>query len=430
MMKLKNKKIKNICMLSTHGYFDPVPELGKTDTGGQVLYVLQLAQAITRFGIKVDIYTRWFDSAKPQIETIPNCSKVRVIRIPAGKWEFIPKESIYGVLDELAENMIKFIKEQKLEYDLFHGHYVDAGIVTLKVAKALSKPSFFTAHSLGAWKKQRVSVDPKEMDKIFNFTHRIAQELRIFQSINGQTITSKEEEEKMKELYHFQPANLEFTPPGVDVNMFRTLKKNEKEENTEIILPYKYIFVVSRISKAKAHDLLLLAFKQILREFPEIHLVIAGGTPNPDQEEIEVISNIKSFVKQNQIEKNVHLIGGIAHDNLPPYFRKAELFILPARYEPFGMTALEAMACKIPVIISKFTGIQENLLNGQDCLIVNPCETQNYAKSISTLINNKKMRQNLAKKGYLTVRDKFSWEAIAQRFINFYTKIINRTNIH
>ena len=425
-----NNKIKNICMLSTHGYFDPVPELGKTDTGGQVLYVLQLAQAITRLGINVDIYTRWFDPAKPQIETIPDCSKARVIRIPAGKWEFIPKESIYGILDELAKNMIEFIKEQKLEYDLFHGHYVDAGIVTLKVAKALSKPSFFTAHSLGAWKRERVNGNPKEMDKIFNFTHRIAQELRIFQSVNGQTITSKEEEEKMKELYHFQPANLEFTPPGVDVNKFRTLKKNEKEENTEIILPNKYIFVVSRISKAKAHDLLLPAFKQILKEFPDIHLVIAGGTLNPDQEEIEVISNIKSFVKQNQIEKNVLLIGGIAHDNLPPYFRKAELFILPAKYEPFGMTALEAMACKIPVIISKFSGIQENLTHGQNCLIVNPYETQNYAKSISILLKDKKMRQHLAKKGYSIVREKFSWEAIAKKFINFYTKVIHKTNIH
>ena len=51
-------KIKNICMLSTHGYFDPIPELGKTDTGGQVLYILQLARAISQLNIDVDIYTR------------------------------------------------------------------------------------------------------------------------------------------------------------------------------------------------------------------------------------------------------------------------------------------------------------------------------------------------------------------------------------
>ncbi len=54
-------RFKHIAMLSTHGYFDPIPLLGETDTGGQVLYVLELSKALARKGIKVDIYTRWFD---------------------------------------------------------------------------------------------------------------------------------------------------------------------------------------------------------------------------------------------------------------------------------------------------------------------------------------------------------------------------------
>ena len=56
-----SNKIKRIALLSTHGYFDAVPVLGRTDTGGQVVYVLELAKALGRMGIKVDIYTRWFD---------------------------------------------------------------------------------------------------------------------------------------------------------------------------------------------------------------------------------------------------------------------------------------------------------------------------------------------------------------------------------
>ena len=66
-------------------------------------------------------------------------STARVVRIPAGEWEFIPKEFIYDVLPELAKNMIEFIKENNLEYDMFYGHYVDAGIVTLEVAKAFAR---------------------------------------------------------------------------------------------------------------------------------------------------------------------------------------------------------------------------------------------------------------------------------------------------
>src|SRR6056297_4142898 len=178
--------IKRIAMLSTHGYFDPVPQLGQTDTGGQVVYVLELSKALGRKGYKVDIYTRWFDKSRKQIDPVPNHPNVRVIRIPAGPWEFIPKEYIYDVLPELSKNMIQFIKDNDLDYELFHGHYVDAGIVTLEVAKAFGKPAFFTAHSLGAWKQERMGGNPGEMEKKYRFAHRIKEEERIFKNVRAQ----------------------------------------------------------------------------------------------------------------------------------------------------------------------------------------------------------------------------------------------------
>ncbi len=422
-MKIENEKIKNICMLSTHGYFDPIPELGKTDTGGQVIYVIQLAKALSYFGIKVDIFTRWFDRSRKQIEPLPDCPNVRVIRISAGIWKFIPKEQIYDVLPELSENMIKFIRKHNLQYDLFHGHYVDAGIVALNVAKVFSKPSFFTSHSLGAWKRHQVGGDSEEMDKIFNFNHRIAEELRIFQSVSALAITSLEEKNKIEKLYSFRPPKVEFIPPGVDIDTFRTLKKDEKE--TEVNLPKQYIFVVGRLAKVKGHDLLLPAFLKVLEKFPKIHLVIGGGSKNPDDEEKEVLSKIKNFVKENRISENVHLIGGIVHENLPPYYRQAKLFILSAKYEPFGMTALEAMACETPVVISKFAGIQENLNSGKDCLKMNPFETEKYADSICKLLESEPLSQKLAEMGNETVQNNFSWKAIALNSINFYLRFLN-----
>jgi len=92
---MENKKIKSIAMLSTHGYFDPVPTLGRTDTGGQVVYVLELAKALAKAGIKVDIYTRRFNESQLQVDPVPGPPDVRVIRIHSGPWEFIPKEFIY-----------------------------------------------------------------------------------------------------------------------------------------------------------------------------------------------------------------------------------------------------------------------------------------------------------------------------------------------
>jgi len=422
-MEANNHKYRNVCMLSTHGYFDPVPELGKIDTGGQVLYVLNIAYSLSKMGINVDIYTRWFDPSKKQIEIIHD-SLIRIIRIPAGGWGFVPKEQIYDLLPELSENMIDFIKENGLDYDLYHGHYVDAGIVALEVAEAFLKPVFFTAHSLGAWKKQLVGGDPEKMDKKYNFKHRISEEKRIFQSINGQTVTSREEIDKIEHLYNFKPERIEFIPPGVDVHKFRPLHQGEKEEKPDITLPDKYIFMASRTSNVKGHDLLLKAYVKVLEEFNNVNLVFCGDVECQDIEGLKVLSRIKSLVKKNQIKENVKLLGCIPNDFLPVFYRKAEIYVLPARFEPFGMAALEAMACRVPVVISKYAGIQENLTNGQDFLKVDPYNTQQLADAIIHLLKDEKFANRLAEKGRETVLNKFSWEAIAERFIEFYDTYI------
>jgi mannosylfructose-phosphate synthase len=421
-MKVKNQKFRKICMLSIHGYFDPVPELGKIDTGGQVLYVLNIARSLAKDGINVDIYTRWFDPDKKQIETFPDTPNIRIIRIPAGGWEFIPKEKIYHVLPELASNMIKFIRNNELDYDLFHGHYVDGGIVALEMASTFSRPVYFTAHSLGAWKKQMVGGDPDEMEQKYNFQHRISEELRIFQSVTGQTVTSHEEMAKIEELYHYKPKRVEFIPPGVDVHKFRPLDPGEEEKQLDTKLPDRFIFMASRTSRAKGHDLLLKAYVDVLEEFKDVNLVFCGDIHCQDLEGLKVLSNIKSIVEKNELKEHVKLLGCIPNDLLPVFYRKAEIYVLPARFEPFGMAALEAMACQVPAVISQYASIQENLSNGEDYLKIDPYNTQELSETIIKLLENEKLARKIAKKGRKTVVQNFSWEAVAQRFIEFYNQ--------
>ncbi|TET17909.1 MAG: hypothetical protein E3J78_07040, partial [Candidatus Cloacimonadota bacterium] len=232
------KSIKRICMVSTHGYFDPIPQLGRTDTGGQVVFVLELSKAMAAHGITVDIVTRWFDESKRQIDPVHDCLKTRIIRIHSGDWKFIRKEDIYEILPELEKNLIAFINESSLEYDLFHGHYVDGGIVAVDVAEHFKKPSFFTAHSLGAWKKARMGGNPVEMEKVYNFTHRIHEENRIFSSVLAQTATTSIQRTLFKQYYNFESDAIEVIPPGVNIH---TYNPNETEEDKRLKIPGKYI---------------------------------------------------------------------------------------------------------------------------------------------------------------------------------------------
>ena len=416
------QKYNRIAMLSTHGYFDPVPKLGQTDTGGQVVYVLELAKAMGRMGIKVDIFTRWFNQDQLQIDPVPGNPNVRVIRIPAGPWEFIPKEFIYDVLPELSQNMIDFINDNNLDYDLYHGHYVDAGIVALDVAKAFEKPVYFTAHSIGAWKQDQMGGDPEEMEKKFNFKHRIAEEIRIFKAVNGQSLTSNVQLEKLNELYDYYADNIVIIPPGVDIHTYKL--PDEKELEIDTGLPENYIYCISRLDTNKGHDLLLNAFAIVQRENDNVSLVIGGGSPNPKPRELGVLEIINKIIDENNMRARVKQIGYVPNDMMVTYYQQAQMFILPSLFEPFGMTSQEAMACGTPVIASKFGGIRNVIVNGDNGLLVDPKNPEEFAEAMLSLLRNPDLKNKIGKKAHEVIIEEYSWEAIANRHFIFYEQYL------
>ena len=409
-------------MLNTHGYFDPVPQLGKTDTGGQVVYVLQLSKALAALQVKVDIYTRWFSASKKQIDPVPDCPDVRIIRIPSGPWEFIAKEEIYELLPEITRNMIDFIKGQKINYDLFHGHYVDAGIVTLDVAGVFGKPDFFTAHSLGEWKREKMGGDPEEMERKFKFSHRKAEELRIFNSVKAHTVTSSVQEEKLRELYGIEADNIEILSPGVDLHTYRPLESDDTKGKTKKDIPDKYIFCLSRIDTNKGHDLLLDAFDILGKTQPDVHLVIGGGSPNPQRRESDLLAKIKEIIDTKGLQGRVHIIGYVSDDELPVLYQRAQMFVLPSIFEPFGMTSLEAMACAIPVIASGRGGIRSVITSGENGLLIDPGDSNEFAEAMLTILKDRQFAEKIGKAGHQAIQKHYSWEAIARKHIAFYQR--------
>ncbi|MBI5220143.1 MAG: glycosyltransferase [Bacteroidia bacterium] len=418
------RKIKNIAMLSTHGYFDPVPQLGRTDTGGQVVYVLELAKALSRMGYKVDIFTRWFEKNKKQIDPVPGVEDVNVIRIPAGNWEFIPKEFIYEVLPELSKNMAEFIKKNNSDYDLYHGHYVDAGIVTLDVANNFGKPAFFTAHSLGAWKRDQMGGDPVEMEKKFNFNHRISEEIRIFNNVRSHILTSQVQLEKLMELYtddQYVPGNnIEIISPGTDIHYYRPPAEEDKQVKTN--LPGKYIFSLSRIDTNKGHDLLLYAFDIVRKKIPGVNLVIGGGSPSPGQRELEVFEKMKAIIAGKDMQNSVHIIGYVPDEMLRPYYQQSLFFVLPSLFEPFGMTSQEAMACGKTVVASKYGGIKNVIANGENGFLVDPANAEEFSEVMIKLLKDQHLNTKIGLAAHNNILKNYSWEAQAKKHIDLYEK--------
>jgi len=402
-------KIKNICMLSVHGYFDPEPILGATDTGGQVTYVLELAKHLAQLGTKVDIYTRSFEG-KPESEPVND--DVRVVRISCGPDQFIRKEDLFPHLDEFVDNMLAFMKANHLQYDVIHSHYWDAGYVSMKLAEKLHTHFFYTAHSLGAWKKEQMGGDPEAMEKLFNFSQRIHWENIIFRKARAQTVTTIDGKNTYKRLYDFESPDLVIIPPGVDTKRFRPLEPGETEQPLDV--PDSYIFALSRIDSNKGLDFLIRAFGRI-EDRCDAMLLIGGGSKNPKQHEIDVKADLLQIVAELGLTDRVLFTGYIPDEVLETYYRKAKVFVLPSKYEPFGMTTLEAMSCGTPVVATRFGGIKDDLHDGVDSLLVDPSKPEELSEAILKVLTDGDLAARLSENGQKTIQERFSWESIAAR---------------
>ena len=407
-------------MLSTHGYFDPIPLLGQTDTGGQVLYVLELSKALARKGIKVDIFTRWFDQKRKQVIPVPNHPDVRVVRIPAGPWHFVIKEEIYSLLPELTANLAGWIREENLEYDLFHGHYVDAGIVTVDLARIFGKSGYFTAHSLGAWKREQMSGNPEDMEKQFNFNHRISEEKRILNTLDGHTVTSQLQMEKLREMYGYNKGNVEVIPPGVNIHKFKPLAEGKSPTKTQ--LPEKYIFCLSRVDTNKGYDLLLNAFARVCEKYSDVYLVTGGGSAHPEPREKEVLAMMDRIMQEKGITDKIIFVGHVEEHLMVPFYQNAQFFVMPSIFEPFGMTCQESMSCGVPVIASRYGGIRTVLTNEKDGLLIDPKNEDEFAEAMIRLLEDRDFKARLGKEASALIRENYSWEAIADRHLAFWDR--------
>ncbi|ABW25434.1 glycosyltransferase [Acaryochloris marina] len=121
----------------------------------------------------------------------------------------------------------------------------------------------------------------------------------------------------------------------------------------------RIVLFLSRIHPKKGCDILIKAFSQIAQTDPNLHLVIAG----PDQTGWQ--SNLQSLAKQLGIEQNITWTGMLQGDLKWGAFRTAEVFILPSHQENFGIVVAEALACRLPVLISNKVNIWREIVADQ-----------------------------------------------------------------
>lgn len=411
--------LPRIAMVSTHGYVAAQPPLGAADTGGQVVYVLELAKKVALLGYEVDIWTRQFED-QPAFE--PVSERVRIIRVPCGGKQFIRKEFLYQHLPEWSENALRLTKRYDLKYRFINSHYWDAGLAGQQLSQLLQTSHFHTPHSLGLWKKRQMEADhPEDRDSFeqrYNFKERIHHERLLYASVDMVIATTPEQQDFLVKEYDVPNSNCRMIPPGYDDHRFFPVGESTRRAIRERLkFSGKVVLALGRLARNKGYDLLIQAFELVAKREPDavLHLAVGGTSLNPREEEL--MAELHGLVESLKLTGRVRFSGYVPDEELADYYRAADVFVLSSRYEPFGMTAIEAMACGTPTVVTVHGGLWNVLTFGRTALFADPLDKEDLGIMMLKPFRFPRLRTRLSRMGGYRARSLFAWTGIAHQLV-------------
>jgi mannosylfructose-phosphate synthase len=408
-----------IALVSTHGYVAAEPPLGAADTGGQVVYVLELAKRLAKLGHQVDIWTRRFEGQAPS-EAVDD--GVRILRASCGGQDFIPKEYLYGKLGEWAENALRIIRAEGISYAFVDSHYWDGGVAAQYLCDALGAPHLHTPHSLGLWKRRQMLTDfpddEARFEATYNFNARIHHERQLLRDCDLVIATTPVQTDMLRSDYDVPIDKLRMVPPGYDDTRFYPVGQGTRELlRKRLGLTGKVVLSLGRIARNKGYDLLIEAFQQIVLREPEARLYLAIGGERLEEREQQILADCRALVEQLGLNDLVTFAGFVPDGELADLYRAADAFVLSSRYEPFGMTAIEAMACGTPTIVTTHGGLFRVLRFGIDGLFADTFDAADLGVTTLKALRHQKLAERLSRNGAHTARSLFTWTGVAQQIL-------------
>jgi mannosylfructose-phosphate synthase len=411
--------LPRIAMVSTHGYVAAVPPLSAADTGGQVVYVLELSKKLALLGYQVDIWTRRFEGL-PEIETVNE--RVRIIRMPCGGQEFVPKEYLCDHLAEWHEHALRFIRTHGLTYKFLSSHYWDAGLAAHHLSRVLGVPHVHTPHSLGQWKQRQMEADyPQSLAEFalrYNFTRRIDEERRLYADCDLVIATTPPQFDLIERVYGTPAHKVRMVPPGYDDHRFYPVSEATRLSiRCRLGLEGRVLLALGRLARNKGYDLLIDAFPIVLAREPDAVLYLAVGGSNLNSHEEKLLGELRERAIRTGHADRIKFASFIPDDQLADYYRAADVFVLCSRYEPFGMTAIEAMACGTPVVVTVQGGLYRSLTFGRHALFADPFDREDLGITIAKVFRHARLRACLSRMGAHLARSLFTWTEIAHQIV-------------
>lgn len=395
-------------MISEHA--SPLATLGGADAGGQNVHVAALATALGGQGHEIRVFTRRDAPDLPdQVRLAPG---VTVEHVPAGPPRTVPK-------DELPVHMPGFARWLAWRWaadppDVAHAHFWMSGLAAINAAGLSGLPVVQTFHALGRVKRRyqaEADTSPSQRSRV---------EAAVGHSASAIIATCTDE---VRELggYGIPASQIYVVPCGIDSTLFRPASSRSAGTPGRWPGPAR-IVTIGRLVPRKGTDTVVAALANI----PGAVLTVAGGPPVDQLDDDPEVQRLRRAAASAGVADRVTFTGGVRHRDVPELLRMADVVVSDPWYEPFGMVAVEAMACGTVPVVSAVGGHLDTVRDGVTGLHVPPRDPAALAGAVRRLLADPELRAELGTAGAARARACYAWDTIAAETCTVYDGLVSR----
>lgn len=359
--------------------------------GGVETMAYQLSRQMDRAGAEISVLTSnesaatEFDAQQP----------FPIYRIPIGASE-TPVQQIWQKV-ELFRQVSRVLRQVKPDCVLCLQW--DPCAYLLRITKASARSYYLVAHGMELMQLPKGRAARWGKAKLRRFALAGAREIFAVSNYTRERVVS----------LGIGPERVLVIPNGVELN-----ENEERPAPTKGTATGRILLTVSRLVPRKGHDTVLRSLPRVLEQIPDLTYRIVGE--GPERERLE------GLTRELQIESRVEFYGKVSERDKEKLLTDCEVFVLPCRetetdFEGFGISLLEAMSHRKPVIAGRSGGVPEVVSDGETGWLVDPADVEELATRIIYAFENESEASWLALNAFQRVQEEFNWQTITHQYL-------------
>ena len=387
-----------ICLVSEHA--SPLAALGTVDAGGQNVHVAALAGALADRGHQVVVHTRRDRGDLPRF--VPLRDGVTVHHVDAGPPEPIPKDELLPHMADFGDQLEDCWEE--LRPDVVHSHFWMSGLAALRGARRLGVPVAHTYHALGTVKRRHQGAADTSPPR------RVELETEVGREAARIIATCRDEVRELAAM-GLDRGRTSIVPCGVDTRQF-TPGRTARHRRPRLL-------IVGRLVPRKGTDTALAALSQL----SDAELMVVGGPPAELLAADDEAERLLSIAAGLGVADRFRMLGAVTRDRMPDVLRSADIVLCPARYEPFGIVPLEAMACGVPVVASAVGGHLDTVADRRTGFLVGGGDPDALAGAVTDILTTPGLAAAGVRAARRRVLEQYGWDRVAERTERVYQQL-------